>query len=102
MLPSDDAGRWRGTSPHRADRLIQAPPTPEERGEIEEARTKEETCGEYLREIPRDGPVEDRVRIVGELWMQGRCAFTLVRTVKTPSSPPSLRGWPASRYPSIR
>jgi hypothetical protein len=51
---------WTGTSPHRADRLIQPTPTAEQREEIEEARTKVETCREYLREILRDGPVEVR------------------------------------------
>ena len=49
---------WTGMSPHRADRLIQAPPTPEQREEIEETRTKEETCREYLRLPLQDGPVE--------------------------------------------
>ena len=39
---------WTGTSPHRADRLIQPTPTAEQRAEIEEVRTKEETCHDYL------------------------------------------------------
>jgi hypothetical protein len=68
---------WTGTSPDRADRLIQAPPTPEQREEIEETPTKEETCREYLREILRDGPVEVRL-MKTEL---GKAGFA-VRTVE--------------------
>jgi hypothetical protein len=68
---------WTGTSPHRADRLIRAPPTPEQREEIEEARTKQETCGEYPREILRDGPVEVRLVKTG----LGKAGFA-VRTVE--------------------
>jgi hypothetical protein len=52
---------WCATSPHRAERLIQPAPTPEQREEIEEAKTKEETCGEYLRLTLQDGPAEVRV-----------------------------------------
>jgi hypothetical protein len=81
MLPSDDAGRWRGTSPHRADRPIQAPPTPEQREEIEEARTKEETCREYLREILRDGPVEVRL-VKTELGKAGFAVRTVERAAR--------------------
>ena len=68
---------WTGTSPHRADRLIQPTPTAEQREEIEKARTKEETCREYLREILRDGPVEVR-QAKAEL---GKAGFS-VRTVE--------------------
>ncbi len=72
---------WTGTSPHRADRLIQAPPTAEQREEIEEARTKEETCREYLREILRDGPVEVRL-VKTELGKAGFAVRTVERAAK--------------------
>jgi hypothetical protein len=75
------SGAWTGTSPHRADRLIPAPPTPEQREEIEEARTKQETCGEYLREILRDGPVEVRL-VKTELDKAGFAVRTVERAVR--------------------
>jgi hypothetical protein len=73
---------WTGTSPHWADRLIQAPPTPEQREEIEEARTKQETCSEYLREILRDGPVEVRL-VKTELGKAGFAVRTVERAARS-------------------
>jgi hypothetical protein len=72
---------WTGTSPHRADRLIRPAPTAEQREEIEEARTKEETCRDYLREILRDGPVEVRL-VKTELGKAGFSVRTIERAAK--------------------
>jgi hypothetical protein len=57
--------------------MIQPAPTPEQREEIEEAKTRQETCGEYLRLTLRDGPAEVRV-VKAEL---GKAGFS-TRTVE--------------------
>jgi hypothetical protein len=68
--------------PHRAERLIQPAPTSEQRVEIEEAKTKQETCGEYLRLTLQDGPAEVRV-VKAELAKPGFSTRTVERAARS-------------------
>jgi hypothetical protein len=73
---------WCGTSPHRADRLIEPAPTPDQREEIDDARTKQETCGEYLRLTLQDGPAEVRI-VKAELGKAGFSTRTAERAARS-------------------